>query len=132
MLLNNSDADYTNVNEMAEIKKKSIRWIQKTAKKENWPVTVVNKRGDQRFLVSGLPEEIRVAVMEHRAKKGQNFERCGRGFVNRSNDYIAQEIIQLLEGFTFQEALNQLDYTKDFIMNRLVMKNINFTKLTGK
>jgi hypothetical protein len=35
MSLNDTDSDmYTDAKEMAEIKKKSVRWIQKTAKKD--------------------------------------------------------------------------------------------------
>ncbi len=70
MRLNDTDTDmYTDAKEMAEIKKKSIRWIQKTAKKEKWQVQIINKRGDQRFILHSLPEEIRLAVMSYRAKK---------------------------------------------------------------
>ena len=70
MHLNNTDTDlYTTVNEMAQAKEVTIRYIQKLAKDKQWPVQVINKRGDQRFVIDSLPEEIRLEVKLHRAKK---------------------------------------------------------------
>lgn len=47
--------------------------------------------------------------------------------IKDKEDRIAAEIIACLSGYTFQEALNQLDHTKKFIMNRIVMGSIDFT-----
>jgi len=41
----------------------STRAVNKRAKKENWPAEILNRRGDQRFIVAGLPEDVRMAMM---------------------------------------------------------------------
>ncbi len=55
--------------ELAEILGQNERTIRRRAKKEGWPVNIVNNRGDQRFIVSGLPEDVRMAVMMERSRK---------------------------------------------------------------
>jgi len=55
--------------ELAEILGKSERTIRRRAKKEGWPVNIINNRGDQRFIVSGLPEDVKLAVRMNQSKK---------------------------------------------------------------
>jgi len=48
--------------ELVEIVGIEIRSIQRRAKKENWPADILNRRGDQRFIVAGLPGDVRMAI----------------------------------------------------------------------
>ena len=61
--------------ELAEILGKSERTIQRRAKKEKWPSKILNRRGDQRFIIEGLPEDVRTGIM---------FKRCSPLSVDRS------------------------------------------------
>ena len=54
--------------EISKILCKSTRTIQRRAAREKWPFEVVNKRGDKAFLVSGLPESVRMAVATAQAR----------------------------------------------------------------
>lgn len=40
----------------------TVQAVNKRATKENWPAQVLNRRGDRRFVVSDLPEDVRVAI----------------------------------------------------------------------
>lgn len=44
-------------------------------------------------------------------------------------DRRASQIIECLKGLTFQVALDQLEYTKDFLLNRIALLNFDFSAL---
>jgi len=56
------------VRELATALGISRRKIQRRAAKERWLAEVVNKRGDKRFLVEHLPEDVRMAIVAHSSK----------------------------------------------------------------
>ncbi|MBW1666747.1 MAG: Mu transposase C-terminal domain-containing protein [Deltaproteobacteria bacterium] len=56
--------------EIAECLRISVRAVHKRAKKESWRAQKVNGRGDKRFHLAELPEEVKIAVMVNRAKTG--------------------------------------------------------------
>lgn len=60
---------YTTTNEIAQAVKMSERHARRMAQEDKWPVKIINKRGDQRFVVDALPDDIKMAVNIHRAKK---------------------------------------------------------------
>lgn len=52
--------------EIAEVMGITTRAVNKRAKKEGWKAEVLNRRGDKRFPVEGLPADIRVRVIQAR------------------------------------------------------------------
>lgn len=44
-------------------------------------------------------------------------------------DQIAKEMIKCCDGFSFQGVLDQLEYTKDFLFNRIIMRNIDYSAI---
>jgi len=55
--------------ELASVLGRAIRSIQRRAKKEGWPGNIVNNRGDQRFMVAGLPKDVRMEIMMKRSRE---------------------------------------------------------------
>lgn len=48
--------------------------------------------------------------------------------IKDDKDYRAAKIISSLTDLTWQEAMDQLDYVKDFLMNRVVIRGISWDK----
>lgn len=59
------ESEFVTVREVAEAMGKSVRWVNMRAKEEGWPSEVVNKRGDKRFLIAGLPGEVQGAIVKN-------------------------------------------------------------------
>jgi len=63
-----SGSDLVSPKEIAEALGKTVRFINMKATKEGWKPETVNKRGDRRFYMGGLPEDVRMAIVAHRAR----------------------------------------------------------------
>jgi len=68
-------ADTVKPTEIAAALGVTTRAVNKRAKKEKWPSKTLNRRGDQRFIIEGLPEDVRTGIM---------FKRCSPLSVDRS------------------------------------------------
>jgi len=64
--------------ELADVLGKTIRLIQRRAKNERWPAEILNNRGDRRFILAGLPEDVRMAVLFRKQERGIRKEELGK------------------------------------------------------
>ena len=63
-----SDMYLVSPKEIAAATGKSVRFINMRATDEQWDAEIINKRGDRRFYVDSLPEDVRMALHSHSAK----------------------------------------------------------------
>jgi len=62
-----SDTTVT-VKDISKAIDKTPRWVNLRAKKEGWKAKVLNGRGDRRFSLEGLPEDVKMAISAHNFK----------------------------------------------------------------
>lgn len=54
--------------EIADATRKTVRFINMRATEENWEAEIINKRGDRRFYIDSLPEDVRIRIMAAQAE----------------------------------------------------------------
>ena len=59
-----SSAGLVGSKDIASVTGKTVRFINMRASKENWKAIVVNNRGDRRFYLNSLPEDVQKALAE--------------------------------------------------------------------
>lgn len=53
----------------------TVRAVNKRVRKEKWPATVLNRRGDRRFKLATLPEDVNAAFLKERPECRQAIEK---------------------------------------------------------